>query len=379
MIRALRSVLKCGVALLVLAVAGGQLLGEPVLFSYVTTGSMAPTLAPGDGFLVAPGVAAGTVAEGDVVVFRAEHLHGGGLVTHRVVGKTDGGYVTRGDANPFTDQAGSEPPVAPDRVKARAIEVGGRPVTIPHLGTALVALRTCLESTQRRLAVALGTRKLLGPQGLGYLLAAGGAVIAVWGYASDGGRTVSRDGTASRRRTRPGVRSGLVALAVAAVVVAPATGAMLLSAETHEYAVVSSASPSEATGALAPRETVSFEYTISNDGVAPVIVLLDPSTEGVSIHPRDVFVPGGSSETVRVSITASEEVGAHDRSFDRRQYFAVLPPDVLRALSEASPLAPIVVVDAVIAGAFSLPPALLLGRRRIMVRNRRSGSGGPRR
>jgi signal peptidase len=81
---------------------------------------MEPTLEPGDGFVAVPAELAGPIDDGDVIVFEAETIQGGGLTTHRVVDETDRGFITRGDANPFTDQDDSEPPVKRAQVVAKA-------------------------------------------------------------------------------------------------------------------------------------------------------------------------------------------------------------------------------------------------------------------
>ncbi|MFB6159612.1 MAG: S26 family signal peptidase [Haloferacaceae archaeon] len=75
------------VGLVVFSLVVGGLLGQPILLSYVTSGSMQPTLDPGDGFVAIPTAIAGPVDEGDVVVFRAEQVNDGDLTTHRVVEK----------------------------------------------------------------------------------------------------------------------------------------------------------------------------------------------------------------------------------------------------------------------------------------------------
>ncbi|MFC6975369.1 signal peptidase I [Halomicroarcula sp. GCM10025709] len=122
------------VVLFLVSMVVGQLLGQPVLLGYVTTGSMQPTLDPGDGFVAIPAALAGPVDEGDVVTFRAEEIQGGGLTTHRVVDRTDRGYVTRGDNNPFTDQDGGEPPVTDAQIVAVVWQPGGR--SSPSLASA---------------------------------------------------------------------------------------------------------------------------------------------------------------------------------------------------------------------------------------------------
>ncbi len=70
------------VAVVVLSLVVGQVLGTPVGLSYVETGSMEPTLEPGDGFVAVPTALAGPVEECHVAVVRAEDLHDCDLTTH---------------------------------------------------------------------------------------------------------------------------------------------------------------------------------------------------------------------------------------------------------------------------------------------------------
>ncbi len=81
-----------GTVLVVLgALIVGQLLGQPVLLGFVETGSMEPTIETGDGFVAVPSDLTGDPEPGDVVVFDAEELEGGGLTTHRIVEETEQG------------------------------------------------------------------------------------------------------------------------------------------------------------------------------------------------------------------------------------------------------------------------------------------------
>ncbi|MFC5365366.1 signal peptidase I [Salinirubrum litoreum] len=99
----------------------------PLNVSYVTSDSMEPTIHAGDGYLLLDAA----VETGDVVTYRATD---GAYVTHRVVGETDAGYLTQGDANPSTDQTAGAPPVTDDRIVGRVVTLGGSPVTVPGVG-----------------------------------------------------------------------------------------------------------------------------------------------------------------------------------------------------------------------------------------------------
>ena len=121
--------------------------GQIAPLSYVNSGSMSPALSTGDGFVAVPAPVADDPEPGDVVVYRSETIEAGELVTHRVVGETDDGYVTRGDANPVTDQQAGEPPVTRDRIVAQALSVDGDVVALPGLGWGSMWLRDLVRAS----------------------------------------------------------------------------------------------------------------------------------------------------------------------------------------------------------------------------------------
>jgi len=121
--------------------------GQVAPISYVNSGSMSPTLSTGDGFVAVPTTLADEPEPGDVIVYRSEKIEAGGLVTHRIVGRTDDGFVTRGDANPITDQQAGEPPVTRDRIVAYVLTIEGHTVALPAVGTVSMWIRDLVRST----------------------------------------------------------------------------------------------------------------------------------------------------------------------------------------------------------------------------------------
>jgi signal peptidase len=92
----------------------------------VVSGSMEPSISPGDLVVVRP-VDAAQIAMGDVITFQPESDNPA-LVTHRVIGVTLGaegvsGFVTQGDANNAADT-----PIVADQVKGRVA------YTVPLVG-----------------------------------------------------------------------------------------------------------------------------------------------------------------------------------------------------------------------------------------------------
>jgi signal peptidase len=353
----------------VVALVAGQALGYPVLLGFVETGSMEPTLNPGDGFVAVPTAIDGDVEEGDVIVFRAEQIQGGGLTTHRVVDETDRGYVTRGDANPFTDQDSDEPPVKDAQVVAKAWQVGGSVVVIPHLGTAVMGLQSAITDTQRTLASVTGSRSLLGTQGLTYLLLGLSILLYIFDLVASGG--TDRDRSRSRDRDRDrGLSTRVIVAGFAALIVLTATAAMVVPAGTQEFGIVSAEFESADPTVIRQGTAESLVYRVPNAGVVPVVVYLSPASEGVETDPERIRVPGRSSANATLTLSAPPETGYYRRYVSEYRYLAVLPASVLDACYRIHPWLPIVVVDAVIGVPFYLFGMSIIGSGRLRSRSR---------
>ena len=354
------------VVLVVVCLVAGSTLGQPVLLSYVETGSMEPTLEPGDGFVAIPAELAGPIDNGDVIVFEAETIQGGGLTTHRVVDETDRGFITRGDANPFTDQDDDEPPVKQAQIVAVAWQPGGNVIVIPHLGAIVEVTQSILSTVQRNLAVLTGTSALLGTRGLAYLLFAGSVlwyVVAEW--RADRGK--KRDRVTSRVT---GVDSRLVVGGFAALLVVGATAAMVAPAGTQEFGVVSAEFTSERPDVIQAGQSKTQPYAVGNGGFLPVVTYLEPASEGVAVHPGELYVEGRSVANATVTLHAPPETGYYRRFVTEHRYLAVLPQPVIRGLYAVHPWAPIVAIDALVGIPFYLGGVSLVGEGRLRPRSR---------
>jgi signal peptidase len=364
-------VLEAIVVVVLVSLVVGAVLGQPVLLSYVETGSMAPTLAAGDGFVAVPSAVAGEPSVGDVVVFRAETLQGGGLTTHRIVAETEQGYVTRGDANPFTDQDGGEPPVTEDRIVAKALQVGGTTVVIPHLGTAILAVQGGMVALQNRFASLIGVDAFLGSEGVGLVLF--GVGIALFALSTILGRIEgpTRSRNRSRRRSST-VDTRRIALALLVVVLVPANVAMVLPSGTHEMTIDGETVASSPE--LEPGDPAPWEYTITNQGIVPLVVMFETENDAVSVPQlRSVLAPG-DERTVTVGVDAPPPGASQTGSVREYRYLLVLPPSWIETLHEAHP----VVAWATINGLLAVSLLGLLGRPLgLGVVRVRGGSGVP--
>lgn len=114
--------------------------GQPVPFGVVTSGSMSPTLDPGDVYLAIPPAIVGGVERGDIAIFHGQS----GWTVHRVVDVTPHGYVTRGDGTPLTDQDVGSPPIPSRAVVGVVPEVRARPLVVPGALGGETAVRTAV-------------------------------------------------------------------------------------------------------------------------------------------------------------------------------------------------------------------------------------------
>jgi len=109
-------------ACLIILVASG------LLFPVMIFGeSMEPTMPSGSGGIA---LKTGDYDKGDVIVYDTEY----GTVIHRIVGRSDGGFITKGDAKKHVD------PWRPKKEDVR----GEVLITVPYLGTVLRLLSTPL-------------------------------------------------------------------------------------------------------------------------------------------------------------------------------------------------------------------------------------------
>ncbi|QLG49315.1 signal peptidase I [Natrinema halophilum] len=334
-------------ALVVVLLLVGQLLGQPILLGYVASGSMEPTMDTGDGFIAIPSIVSGDVEEGDVIVFQARELHGGSLTTHRVVDTTDEGYVTKGDANPFTDQDGGEPPVQDGQIVAKALQIRGVVVTIPYLGTSVMAIQGFAERGYGTIATIVGVTTTPSSNGLGAMLVAIG--VAFLGFATLFERLGPARRETTRRRSRENVIAFWTALGLVLLVfVTFATAAMVVPSGTYEYELVSTESPTNDPQIVTPGATTELTRSVHNAGYVPVTIVHESESSGIGVDPRWQTVGIRDRGETSVWLTAPEETGKYTRHLGEYRYLAVLPPVALVWLHDLHPLAAIAAVNGVI-------------------------------
>ena len=285
------------VVLLLLALLLVAPAASPVRVGYVTSDSMAPTISPGDGYVAIP---AETVSNGEVVVYWSSAR--GEYVTHRVVGQTEEGFVTKGDNNAQTDQAAGYPPVPRTAVVAEVLSLGDEPIVLPGLGYLVPFVQT-----YRVLALAA-------------LLLAGAAIM----IRERARRSVRRPGR-SVLRVRDVMEPLFLVAIVTFVAVTP------LGAASYQLTFV--ASPDDTGGYTIPvSEPVTRTVTVNTPGhpiTAHVV-----RAEGATIDARE---RRGSQTDLEVTIPPPESTGPTVIAIHVYPYPAVLPQGTIEALHDVHP------------------------------------------
>ncbi|RJX42586.1 signal peptidase I [Halonotius aquaticus] len=341
-----------------------QLLGQPAIV-FVETGSMVPTLQPNDGYLAVPAVIADDPEVGDVILFESQNLGGGELTTHRVVEITDEGYITQGDANPFTDQDGDEPPVSEGQIKSVALTVGDGIVVIPGLGASVTAVRSVGTTIQNVVLVPLGLD--IEVTTLSTVAMVAGLVLFVYGTVT--GATDKRQ----RSRTRGGIfENAIIVIAVLTlVVIIPLNISMLLPSGVYQYEILSSEAPTDNPQIIPVGGESEVTYAMQNSGHLPVMVFLEAASDGVELSESQIYVPRRSTVETSITMQAPDQTGSYLRFIREYRYLVVLPPSLIASLHAIHPIVAIAGINLFVGGIVVGVFVATVGTDRLRLRSRK--------
>lgn len=330
----LQTVFTVLIAVLVLSIVVSQLFGFPSPISFVATDSMEPQLAPGDGFVGIPKPIAGDISEGDVITYRAQEIQGGGLTTHRVVDKTENGYITKGDNNPFTDQEGAEPPVTESQIELVVLQFNDRIIRIPFVGTVAQGIKTGLGSV-----VGLLNVSSLSATNPGVIIGVTGVGLLVFSLIYD---IFTADNTRSMSRSvdRPAViDSRLVLVALLLIVSLPLLSMTTLPSGTDQMSIVSTmASYPDDQSRIQAGSSAEYTMSIKNNQRVPMIIIVTGETDGFTVQDNVFLLAAGETVQTKYRMTAPREPGGYVHARSVSFYLPVLPISVIKTLHDIHPL-----------------------------------------
>lgn len=295
----------------------------PVQISYVVSDSMEPTISTGDGYVLVP---ANDVRAGDIITYYSAGRDA--FVTHRAVRVTRAGIVTKGDANPSTDQAAGYPLVQPGEVTGTVLTVRSTPLLIPHLGDALGLIEQ-------------------------YWYAVIGAGLLYPVVGGDGSRRTNRREAPLRGLD---IIVPVVLLAIVAGSVLVTMGAV---EDTQTYAVVDGGTVDATTLTVGEPRTETRTVRLVH---SPLTYVMTETTGMRVTDERRIDVPAASSGStsataawlaavgpkttvheVTTTILPPDDTGSHRTTFGVYTYPATLPTGVIDTLHGLHPLVATVV------------------------------------
>ncbi len=345
------------VAITLIAFVVGYVVDRPVIVSYASSESMTPAIKRGDLFLINPLSKGGS--KGDIIVFK----NGNGWTVHRIYAVTDGGYITKGDANVATDQSNGAGLVRREDVAGEVVSVGGRVLKLPGFGEYLANLggwRTPL------LAV----------------LVFMGAFLTLW----DGERNTMRNSRVSRRSKgtkgprRSMRRTFIIPLRslywpIALVLVMVFMLAMTASWGTFSFSYSSTMAGGQRNGWHVPGSMFNETVRVENRAFYPFYYIGEGGSNDVmSVEPRVLEVGGRSTGTFNVVIKTPEKRKIYTGKVALHAYPAFVPVSVLMGLYYVSPYLPLVLYATAML-LFLFVMYMALGLRNVTIRVRvRKGS-----
>ena len=337
----------------------GALTGHPLFLGYVETASMDPTIAPGEGFVALSPMVTPPPSQGDIIVFESQ-TDEVDLVVHRIVGRTEEGFITQGDNNPFTDQDRGEPPVPAANVAGQPLVVRGTVVTVPGYGPFTVAVQSWLQAV----VVALGLGRYPGATITVAVGVIGVSAISV-SVLAEVLTTPGRETT--RAPTRPTVDSRLVLLIVLVIVAVPVTTFMTLPSETTEITILS-APYASGPGVFEPGEAKTTAFSVENTQFVPKVIILESQGTGVEFSTSVLTVNHGQTATTNLTVTAPPTEGTYVRVYSQHHYPRLLPVGVIYRLHAVSPAVATGVLTGIVLGGVTVGFWLRVGFRALTLR-----------
>ncbi len=135
--RAIDIILYILVTITLLTALSSAIWKKPILFVSVRSNSMYPSFQRSDVLLIKNLSKEEEVDIGDIVVFKTDEgsLASKGWIVHRVIeGNDEMGFITKGDANEYTDQNNGSAPIKREWIACKVITINGQPLKIPLIG-----------------------------------------------------------------------------------------------------------------------------------------------------------------------------------------------------------------------------------------------------
>jgi|Deesub1362A_J573_1020465.scaffolds.fasta_scaffold00438_34 signal peptidase len=311
--KAVKKILSLITIILTVSSIAGALLERPVLISYVTSGSMVPTIHENDLIFINP--LAINYGVGDIIVFESD----GKWICHRIFAITDKGFLTKGDNNIAIDQLEGQSAVKPDKIAGKVVTFMDKPVVIPGVGDKLGLISA--YAWEHRFIMLV-------------LLAIAGLFQIV------GGEKATKKKT--RRFLKIRFSQVFVAASFSVILLLTVVSALMIGGQDIQYGttVAGNVRPEW----VLPGSTFERPILLENRGVYPYLYVVKDDGGRASVKKWFLLGPGESKE-VDVIIRAPKETSIYSEHIIIARYLPVAPLEFLATLALYNHFLPILVID----------------------------------
>ncbi|MFZ3577024.1 signal peptidase I [Virgibacillus sp. DJP39] len=301
------------------AAIGSAITKEPMLLTVIRSNSMHPVWERGDMVIIENLKEEKTIHKEDIIFFKTEEgsLSKQGWIAHRVMsGSREEGFITKGDANKYTDQSSDGTvPIKQEWVAGKAITIGETPIVIPKIGY----LSLWAEKFQ--------SNPLLIP-----VIALVLAGLIAFGEIKF---------TKKRKKKSQGMELQLIYIVGGLTIAVIMGGTMLTSGQNLGLAYqVSDKSQGVIMGSdvgiLKVGDKVSRPLSeLSNNGAFPLIGTINTSDKQIELSHERVILSKG--EQIKSTYTVKAEIpGKYESSIRVGLFYPFLPASLIYFLSEQS-------------------------------------------
>ncbi|WP_164667897.1 signal peptidase I [Virgibacillus doumboii] len=302
-----------------IAAIGSAITKEPVLFSVIRSNSMSPVWERGDMVVIENVSKNDSIHNEDIVFFKTEEgsLADKGWIAHRVMGgNNEEGFITKGDANEYTDQESSGTgPIPRDAIAGRAVTFGETPIVIPKIGYLSLWMEKFQSTPILLPAVAIILALLIG----------------VGELKSD----------KSNKKKGKGIELQLIYI-IGGLTIAVIMGGTMLTSGQKLNLVYEVSEKSEGVlmgsdvGILKIGEEVSKPLSeLNNQGFFPLFGTITTDDRQITLSHKQVVLSQGEQVSTNYTVTA-QGPGEYESSIRVGLFYPFLPPSVIYFLAQKS-------------------------------------------
>ena len=302
-----------------IAAVGSAIFKEPILLTVIRSNSMYPVWERGDMVIIENLKENESIGKNDIVFFKTNegNLSSKGWIAHRVMdGDSKFGFITKGDANEYTDQESEGTgPIEREWIAGRALTIGESPIVIPMIGF----LSLWAEEFQSN----------------PYLLPAIALILAmIIGF----GELKSED---NRQKKKKGIELQLIYI-ISGFTISIIMGATMLTSGQNINLVYEVSKQSQGVlmgstvGILKVGDKLSQPLSkLSNEGFLPSIGVITTDDEQIALSDNNVYLSKGEHINATYTVNAQKS-GEYDSSIRIGIFYPFLPSSIIYYLVQKS-------------------------------------------